>query len=86
MHAQRGQHGANAVDEADPLGDEFRPLPDAAASRRSCGRRSSSVSLGIGTIEHTRGSPRSHASSVRCSNSASIPSDLARRPTGTLEG
>jgi hypothetical protein len=45
--------------------------------------------LGIGTIEHTRGSPRSQASSVRSSSSASIPSDLARRArrsTGTLEG
>jgi hypothetical protein len=40
---------------------------------------SSSASSGTGTIEHTRGSPRSQARSVRSSNSESMPSDFARR-------
>jgi hypothetical protein len=61
---------------------------------RSCrsrgGRRpSSSASLGIGTIEHTRGSPRSQARVVRSSistSSASVLARRARRSTGTLEG
>src|SRR5208283_2605937 len=52
-------------------------------------RASSSASLGIGTIEQTRGSPLSQAIKVRSNISTSILSVLARRArqsTGRLEG
>ena len=59
------------------------------SSRSRCARRaSSSASLGTGTIEQTRGSPRSHAINVRKSISTSITSVLARRArrsTGRLD-
>ena len=81
-HPQGRQHGANTIDQTDPLNHQFLPFSDAPALILI-------GSSGIGTIEHTRGSPRDQASSVRESNSASIPSDFARRArrsTGTLEG
>jgi len=52
-------------------------------------RASSSASLGIGTIEQTRGSPRSQAINVRSSISTSMISVFARRArrsTGRLDG
>jgi hypothetical protein len=60
-----------------------RPIRSATSSARSRTRRraSSSASIGIGTIEHTGGSPRNHASRVCSKSSASIPSDLARSRT-----
>ncbi len=82
MHPQGRQHGANPIDQADPVSHQIFPLPDAPALILV-------GFIGIGTIEHTRGSPRSQARSVRNNNSASIPSDFARRDrrsTGTLEG
>jgi hypothetical protein len=74
--------------EAIPLAIATRS-PMSSCRSRTQRRASSSASVGIGTIEHTRGSPRSQASSVRNSSSASIPSDFARRTrrsTGTLDG
>ncbi len=60
------------------------------SSRSRCARRaSSSASFGIGTIEQTRGSPRSQAISVRSSISTSITfvfARRARRSTGRLDG
>ncbi len=59
-------------------------------SRSRPGRRiASSATLGMRTIEHTRGSPRSQAKNVRNSMSRSIRSVFTRRPrrsTGMLAG
>ena len=49
------------------------------ARSRTTRRRSSSCGFGGRTIEHTRGSPRRHASNVRSSVSPSMPSLLPRR-------
>jgi hypothetical protein len=73
---ERRQHAVDLVGERQPLSREGR-------------RPSSSTSLGIGTIEHTRGSSRSHASVVRSNistSSASVFARRARRSTGTLDG
>src|SRR5262249_61023882 len=70
-------------------GEDVRPAYDPSALPLAKRRTNASASSGTGTIEQTRGSPRSQASSVRSSNSASMPSDFARRirrSTGTLEG
>ncbi len=60
------------------------------SSRSRCARRaSSSTSLGIGTIEQTRGSPLSQAGKVRSNISTSMMSVFARRArrfTGRLDG
>src|SRR3984893_1132548 len=65
-----------------------RSRPRSSRSRRAR-RASSSASSGIGTIEQTRGSSRSHAINVRNSISTSMTSVFARRArrsTGRLEG
>lgn len=62
--------------------------PIMSSRSRWARRASSSASRGIGTIEHTRGSPRKKASSVRSSISTSITSVFARRAlrsTGRLD-
>jgi hypothetical protein len=82
-------------------GDLLRPTADARGGDRAarsqldefsaqfCSQRVVERDERFIAIEHTRGSPRSHASNVRSKSSALIPSDLARRAwrsTGTLEG
>ena len=66
-----------------------RRSPLKSSRSRWARRASSSPSLGIGTIEHTRGSPLSQAIKVRSNISTSMMSVFARRArrsTGRLEG
>jgi hypothetical protein len=83
LYAQRRQNAVDLVDDRD------RRSPVKSSRSRYARRASSSASLGIGTIEQTRGSPRSQAIKVRSNISTSMISVFARRArrsTGRLDG
>ena len=66
LYAQRRQNAVDLVDDRSPLPDQILPF-----SRRT--PRFPSASLGIGTIEQTRGSPCSQAIKVQKRNAAILP-------------